>query len=160
MWNTIIGLKKLQILSEKFAERKENGIVHFICCDRRSASVNEIRSRTNVKVHCNKEGHKLSEIITDIRKEVKNDNVGVNVDEYDGEDLDEEEAKTLNTILQNEFRDAFVFLISQSMEKDQEIKKSEKTIKEGKNLFHLLKAMKQVKLNLLMRNTIEISKLS
>ena len=125
----------MKILSEKFAESKENGIVYFICYDRRSALVNEIRSTTNVKVHCNKEGHKLSEIITDIMREVKNDNVGVIVDEHDGEDLDEAEAKTLNAILQKEFRDAFVFLISQSMEKDQEVNKSEKARKKENNSF-------------------------
>ena len=156
---TIIARKKLQMLSEKFAESKKNGIVHFICYDPRTALVNEIRGSTNVKVHCNKEGNKLSEIIKDISKEVKNENVGLIVDEYDSEDLDKVEAETLNTIFEGNFRDAFVFLISQPMEKDREVNKAEKTEKEEKNMFHLLKTMKQVELNLVMRNPIEISNL-
>ena len=156
---TIIARKKLQMLSEKFAESKKNGIVHFICYDPRTALVNEIRGSTNVKVHCNKEGNKLSEIIKDISKDVKSENVGLIVDEYDSEDLDKVEAETLNTIFEGNFRDAFVFLISQPMEKDREVNGAEKTEKEEKNMFHLLKTMKQVELNLVMRNPVEISNL-
>ena len=156
---TIIARKKLQMLSEEFAKSKKNGIVHFICYDPRSSLVNEVRVSDNVKVHCNKEGYKLSEIIKDISKEVKNENVGLIIDEYDSENLDKREAESLNTIFEGDFRDAFVYLISQSMEKDREVKKAEKTEKEEKNMFHLLKTMKQVELNLVMRNPTEVSNL-
>ena len=156
---TIIARKKLQMLSEEFAKSKKNETVHFICYDPRSFLVNEIRVSANVKVHCNKEGNKLSEIIKDISKELKNENVGLIIDEYDSENLDKEEAETLNTIFEGNFRDAFVFLISQSMEKDREVNKAEKIEKEEKNMFHLLKTMKQVELNLVMRNPTEVSNL-
>ena len=156
---TIIARKKLQMLSEEFSESKKNGIVHFICYDPRSALVNEIRGSTNVKVHCNKEGNKLSEIIKNISEEVKNEKLGLIVDEFDSEDLDKREAETLNTLFEGNFRDAFVFIISQPMEKDREVNKAEKTEKEEKNMFHLLKTMKQVELTLVMRNPIEISNL-
>ena len=131
----------------------------FICYDPRSEHVNEIGSSTNVKVHCNKKGDNLDEIIVDIRKEVKNENVGLIVDEYDGDDLDEGGVKTLNTIFEGKFWDVFVFLIYQSMEKDREVNKAGKTKKEKKNMFNLLKTMKQVKLNLVMRNPIKINNL-
>ena len=156
---TIIARKKLQMLSEEFSESKKNGIVHFICYDPRNALVNEIRGSTNVKVHCNKKGNKLSEIIKNISEEVKNEKLGLIVDEFDSEDLDKREAETLNTLFEGNFRDAFVFIISQPMEKDREVNKAEKTEKEEKNMFHLLKTMKQVELTLVMRNPIEISNL-
>ena len=147
------------MLSEEFSESKKNGIVHFICYDPRSALVNEIRGSTNVKVHCNKEGNKLSEIIKNISEEVKNEKLGLIVDEFDSEDLDKREAETLNTLFEGNFRDAFVFIISQPMEKDREVNKAKKAEKEEKNMFHLLKTMKQVELTLVMRNPIEISNL-
>ena len=156
---TIVARKKLQMLSEGFTENGINEIVYFICYDPRSALANEIGSSPNVKVHCNKKGERLSKIIRDINKEVKNENVNLIVDEYDSEDLDEREAKTLNGIFEEKFRDSFVFLIPQSMEKNREVNKEEKTEREEKNMFHLLQTMKQVELNLVMRNPIEISNL-
>ena len=156
---TIIARKKLLMLSEEFALNKRNELVYFVCYDPRSALANTIGSSANVKVHRNKERKKLSEIIDDINKEVKNENVNLIVDEFDSEDLDEEEGEILNSNFEGKFRDAYVFLIPQSMEKDRHVSKAEKTEKEEKNMFHLLKTMKQVELNLIMRNPIEISNL-
>ena len=156
---TIIARKKLQMLSEEFAENKKNEMVYFVCYDPRSALVHEIGSFPNVKVRCNKEGRKLSEIILEINKEMKNENVNLIVDEYDSEDLDKREAETLNSIFKGKFRQAYVFLIPQSMEKNREVNKTGKTEKEEKNMFHLLETMKEVELNLVMRNPIEINNL-
>ena len=156
---TIIARKKLQMLSEEFAENKKNEMVYFVCYDSRSALVHEIGSFPNVKVRCNKEGRKLSEIILEINKEMKNENVNLIVDEYDSEDLDKREAETLNSIFKGKFRQAYVFLIPQSMEKNREVNKTGKTEKEEKNMFHLLETMKEVELNLVMRNPIEINNL-
>ena len=156
---TIIARKKLQILSEEFAENKKNEMVYFVCYDPRSALVHEIGSFPNVKVRSNKEGNRLSEIIKDINKEMKNENVNLIVDEYDSEDLDKTEAEILNRFFKGKFREAYVFLIPQSMEKNREVNKTGKTEKEEKNMFHLLETMKEVELNLVMRNPIEISNL-
>ena len=156
---TIIARKKLQMLSEEFAQNKKNEIVYFVCYDPRSALVHEIGSLPNVKVRCNKEGSKLSEIIKDINKEMKNENVNLIVDEYDSEDLDKREAETLNSFFKGKFREAYVFLIPQSMEKDREVNKTGKTEKEEKNMFRLLETMKKMELNLVMRNPIEIKNL-
>ena len=156
---TIIARKKLQMLSEEFAENKKNEMVYFVCYDPRSALVHEIGSFPNVKVRCNKEGRKLSEIIIEINKEMKNENVNLIVDEYDSEDLDKREAETLNSVFKGKFRQAYVFLIPQSMEKNREVNKTGKTEKEEKNMFHLLETMKEVELNLVMRNPIEINNL-
>ena len=156
---TIIARKKLQMLSEEFAENKKNEMVYFVCYDPRSALVHEIGSLPNVKVRCNKEGRKLSEIIIEINKEMKNENVNLIVDEYDSEDLDKREAETLNSVFKGKFRQAYVFLIPQSMEKNREVNKTGKTEKGEKNMFHLLETMKEVKLNLVMRNPIEINNL-
>ena len=156
---TIIARKKLLMLSEEFALNKRSDLVYFVCYDPRSALPNTIRSSLNVKVPCNKERKKLSEIIEGINKEVKDKSVNLIVDEYDSEDLDEEGAELLNSNFEGKFRDAYVFLIPQSMEKERKVRKGEITEKEEKNIFHLLKTMKQVELNLIMRNPIEISNL-
>ena len=156
---TIIARKKLLMLSEGFALNKRSDLVYFVCYDPRSALPNTIGSSLNVKVHCNKERKKLSEIIEGINKEVKDKSVNLIVDEYDSEDLDEEEAELLNSNFEGKFRDAYVFLIPQSMEKERKVRKGEITEKEEKNMFHLLKTMKQVELSLIMRNSIEISNL-
>ena len=156
---TIIGRKKLQMLSEDFAKNKKNELVYFICYDPRSVLATEIGINPNVRVYCNEEGNKLSEIIKDINKKAEDKNVNLIVDEYDGESLDKGEAETLNDIFKRELRDSFVFLIPQSMEKDREVNTSEKKKREEKNMFHLLETMEKMELNLVMRNPIEISNL-
>ena len=156
---TIIARKKLQMLSEEFAENKKNEIIYFICYDPRSALVHETGNFPNAKIRCNKEGIKLSEIIKDINKEIKNENVNLIVDEYDSEDLDKTEAETLNKFFEEKFQEAYVFLIPQSMEKDREVNKKGRKEKVEKNMFNLLTTMNIAELNLIMRNPIKISNL-
>ena len=156
---TIIARKKLEMLSGEPAKNGKNEIVYFVCYDPRSALYNEIGSMPNVKVHCNKERNRLSEIITNINEVERNENFNLIVDEYDSEDLDKREAERLNNLFERKFQDSFIFLIPQSMEKNREIIKADKKKREEKNMFHLLETMKQVELNQVMRNPIEISNL-
>ena len=156
---TIIARKKLEMLSGEPAKNGKNEIVYFVCYDPRSALYNEIGSMPNVKVYCNKERNRLSEIITNINEVERNENFNLIVDEYDSEDLDKREAERLNNLFERKFQDSFVFLIPQSMEKNREIIKADKRKREEKNMFYLLETMKQVELNQVMRNPIEISNL-
>ena len=156
---TIIARKKLHMLSGEPGKNEKDELVYFVCYDPRSALSNEIRSTPNVKVYCNKEGNKLSEIINDINEVERNENFNLIVDEYDSEDLDKREAEKLNGLFAGKFQDSFVLLIPQSMEKNREINKADKKEREEKNMFQLLETMKQVELNLVMRNPVEISNL-
>ena len=156
---SILARKKLEMLLDELKESGKNGTVHFICHDSKSALLSEIGSSPNVMVYGNKRGDKLSDIVKDILKTANNENLNLIVDEYDGENLDKVEAETLNHIFEEKFHDAIVFLVPQSMEKERNIVIKDKSGKEEKNKFDLLKKFKQVDLNLVMRNSIEISNL-
>ena len=159
---SIIARKKLQMLSDELKEFEKNEKVHFICFDAQSALLSEIARRSNVITHGNKGGGgggELSEIIKNILNVANKETVNLIVDEYDGESLDKGEAETINRIFQEKFQNAVVFLLPQSMEKQRHVSINEKSEREEKNMFHLLKTMKQVHVNLIMRNSIEISNL-
>ena len=70
----------------------------------------------------NKKGRKLSEIIDDITKVEGPGKVNIVIDEYDGEDLDESEAERLNEFFDKSFKEAFIVLIVQPIEKRRIIK--------------------------------------
>ena len=136
----------------------------FICYDRRSALISQMtkneKGNKNSKVTLihNKEGQLLSVIMKDIlQKKKRQEKVNFVVDEYDGEDLDESEVKTLNNMFANNesLKDAFIVLIAQPIEKERTINN---TLRKG-NMFHLLETMKVYKLTLVMRNSTEIHKL-
>ena len=136
----------------------------FICYDRRSALISQMtkneKGNKNSKVTLihNKEGQLLSVIMKDIlQKKKRQEKVNFVVDEYDGEDLDESEVKTLNNMFANNesLKDAFIVLIAQPTEKERTINN---TLRKG-NMFQLLETMKVFKLTLVMRNTTEIHKL-
>ena len=156
---SFIARKKLQILSDELKRRKKSEVVHFICFDSISASLSEIKKSSNVTIHDNKKGEKLSEMVKNILKLANGKNTNLIVDEYDGEDLDREEAETLNGIFEEKFQDKIVFLVPQSMEKERKLSVEKKPEKERKNRFDLLKNLKRVDLNLVMRNSIEINNL-
>ena len=156
---SIIAHKKLQMLSDEFKDSGKNEVVHFICHDSKSSLISEIESRPNVEIHSNKEGKKLSEIVKNILKKDNSNKVNIVVDEYDGENLDKEEAEALNAIFEEKFQDAVVFLVPQAMEKERILSIKEKSEKEEKNRFDLLKKLKQVDLNKVMRNSVEINNL-
>ena len=156
---SFIARKKLQILSDELKRRKKSEVVHFICFDSISALLSEIKNSSNVTIHVNKKGEKLSEMVKNILNLANGKNTNLIVDEYDGENLDREEAETLNGISEEKFQDKIVFLVPQSMEKERKLSIEEKPEKERKNRFDLLKSLKRVDLNLAMRNSIEINNL-
>ena len=121
----------------------------------------EIKKITKAKIHCNARGKKLSElIIEDILQETNTENVNLFVDEYNGENLDKEEAIRLNLLFDKKFQDATVVLVRQSMEKEPKVISKEKSVKVEKNMFELLeKTMTQADLDLGMRNPIQIPNL-
>ena len=150
---TIIALMKLELLAESLPK---SDVVCFICYDSKSELSNEINGSSKIKIYRNSEGYKLSEIIKQVLSEVNNTkNVNFIVDEYDGEDLDEIEAKLLHKILKEEIQDSFVLLAVQSMEKE----RTANDILQGRNRFDLLETMEKEELTLVMRNSVEISNL-
>ena len=150
---TIIALKKLELLAESLPE---SDIVYFICYDSKSEFWNEISGSSKIQIYRNSKGIKLSEIVKQVLSEINNTrNVSFIVDEFDGEDLDEREAKTLHKVFKKEIKDAFVLLMVQPMEKE----RAANDISLGGNRFDLLETMKKVELTLVMRNSVEISNL-
>ena len=152
---SIVARVKLQNLS---ANLSENEMLYYVCYDPRSELFNGIEISPKVKLYHNKEGIKLTDIITDILKENRNKKqIHLFIDEYDGEDLNRIEGNKLNKFIsENEkFREAFVFLIIQPIEKERQ---ANNIVKES-HMFSLLKTMKIQELNLTMRNSIEIDDL-
>ena len=106
----------------------------------------------------NENGLNLSQIISDIlQKENVAKKLNFVIDKYDGEDLDESEAKKLNDIFANNelLKEALIMLIVQPIEKERTLN----NIQRKGNMFHLLKTMKTHQLTLVMRNSVEIYKL-
>ena len=110
-----------------------------------------------IPVH-NTTGLSLSQIISDtLQNEKVTEKINFVIDEYDGEDLDESEAKKLNYIFANNksVKEAFIFLIVQPIEKERTLN----NIQRKGSMFHLLKTMKTHQLTLVMRNSTEIHEL-
>ena len=150
---SIIAMKKLQILSESIPEDE---VVCFICYDSRSELWNEIGDSSKVKLCRNGEENPLSVIINQILNETGDaKNINFIIDEFDGEDLDENEARHLNNLFTKETRDFVILLIIQSMEKE----RITNDVRELKNRFDLLETMETVELTLVMRNSVEINNL-
>ena len=150
---SIIARLKIKMISERL---EENEMLYLICYDSKSDLLNDLHSNSKVKLYRNEEGLKLSEIMKTILREVdKRKKVHLITEEYDGEDLDEMEAQTINKMLKDIFRDAFVLLIAQSMQKE----RSTTNIPQAKNKFDSLKTMKIEELTLVLRNSIEINNL-
>lgn len=152
---SIVARVKLQDLS---ANLSESEMLYYVCYDPRSELFNGIEISPKVKLYHNKEGMKLTDIIADILKgNKKKKQMHLFVDEYDSEDLNRVEGNKLNDIFsKNEkFREAFVFLIIQPIEKERQ---ANDIVKES-HMFSLLKTMKIEELSLTMRNSVEINNL-
>ena len=110
----------------------------------------------NLKLFHNKERLNLSEIIKDVleKKEITR-KINFLVNEYDGEDLDNAEAESLNKVFNEALKQMFIVLIVQPIEKKRVINKIIQKI----NLFELLENMKLFQLNRVMRNSLEIHNL-
>ena len=156
---TIVAAAILEKISKSLGEHEK---LFFICYDSRSALVTHmIKDEENSEVakvvaFHNKKGLLLSKIINDI-KEKHSQNVHFVVDEYDGEELDESEAETLNNVFANNesLKEAFIMLIVQPIEKERTLN----NIQRKGNMFHLLETMKPHQLTLVMRNSREIHEL-
>ena len=73
----------------------------------------------NVKLFHNKQGRRLNEIIKDIsEKKESTEKVNFIVDEYDGENLDISEAKSLNELFNESLKQMLIVLIVQPIEKE------------------------------------------
>ena len=110
---TIIAAAMLKKISESL---KNDEKLYFICYDSRSELFDQIAKDgqendfTNVILFHNKEKRKLSKIIRGIVEENESARkINFVVDEYDGEDLDESEAKSLNEIFNELLKESFSF---------------------------------------------------
>ena len=155
---SVVALRKFEILLKKLEESKKNEVAYFICHDSKSALMTDIEKMPKAKICRNEEGKKLSELIGDILQETNTENVNLIVDEYNGENLDKEEAETLNRMFEEKFKGATVVLVPQSMEKERNVSSKEKSTKVEKNKFDLLR-MTAEDLDQVMRNPIQINNL-
>ena len=141
---------------------KNDEKLYYICFDARSQLLDDMSEFTrkgdnaNVTLLHNKEGRNLSEIMKDIL-EKKERTVKINflVDEYDGENLDASEAKSLNELLNESLKQMLIIVIVQPIEKKRVIN----NIVQKRNRFDLLENMKLFELNRVMRNSVEIHNL-
>ena len=168
---SIIGRMKAKMISDNLAESE---LLYYISFDSRSALLDEMqRSNPEIKIYPDKEeqkGAKLSDMIKDILRRNKverqrdktnsrsQEKINLIIDEYDGENLDQSEARELNNIINREykevFEDAVILLIAQSMKKERWA--SNNFI--DSNRFDLLE-MQRKTLSLVMRNSIQIHNL-
>ena len=107
---SIVVRKKLEILLNELEKSEKNEVAYFICHYPKTALPTDIGRTSKAKIHRNQKGKKLSELIKDILQEADTENVNLFVDEYDGENLDKEEAETSNRILEEKFKGALLFL--------------------------------------------------
>ena len=154
---SIIAAAMLQKIANSLGEGEQ---LFYVCYDPRSELLNKMvkndQKKNKVTPLPNKSGLKLSTIIKDITKSEGSKKINIVVDEYDGEDLDESEAERLNEIITESFKETFVVLIPQPIEKERFVNE----IHERKNRFDILKkAMTAHHLTLNMRNSIEIHEL-
>ena len=156
---TIIAATMLKKISENL---KNNEKLYYICYDSRSELLDQMTNVAqkegvaNMTSFHNEERRNLSEIIKDIlEKRESTRKVNFIVDEYDGEDLDESEAKSLNKIFNELLKQMFIIIIVQPIEKKRIIN----NIPQERNKFELLETMKVYELNRVMRNSVEIHNL-
>ena len=156
---TVIAAAMLKKISESLRNDEK---LYYICYDSRSELLSQItkdvkkKTDTNITPYHNKEKRNLSEIMRDIlQQDESTEKINFVVDEYDGEDLDELEANHLNKVFNESLKQSFILLIVQPIEKERIIF----NINPSKNRFDLLKNMELHKLNLVMRNSVEIHKL-
>ena len=156
---TIVAAAMLEKVSESL---KNDEKLYYICYDSRSELLNQMvnvaqnKEVANMTSFHNKERRNLSEIIKDILvKKESTRKVNFIVDEYDGEDLDESEAKSLNGIFNEWLKNMFIVLIVQPIEKKRVIN----NIPQKRNKSELLENMKVYQLTRVMRNSVEIHNL-
>lgn len=112
------------VLKKNSEDLKSDEKLYYICNDPRSelldqkANSDQKNDVANVILFHNKDGRKLSEIIKSILQKKENTRkINFIVDEYEWEDLDESEAKSLNEIFNESLKQMFLILIPQPIEK-------------------------------------------
>ena len=155
---SIIAAAMLQKILESLEEGQK---LFYICYDPRSELLSQMVSNSQKKhiekitpFH-NKDGLQLSAIIEHITKSERSKKVNFVIDEYDGEDLDESEARKLNYLFRESLKETFIVLIAQPIEKKRFIT----GIPQERNKFDKLKTMTTHHLTLNMRNSMEIHEL-
>ena len=156
---TIIAEAMFRKMSENL---KNDEKLYFICYDSRSELLHQMAKDAqenkliNVTLFHNKEKRKLSEIIKGILEENESTRkMNFVVDEFDGEDLDESEAKSLNGIFNESLKESYILLVEQPIKKERVVNNT----RQERNMFELLKNMKLYELNRVMRNSVEIHNL-
>ena len=156
---TIIVEAILRKMSESL---KNDEKLYFICYDSRSELLDQMtkdvqeNELVNVTLFHNKEKRRLSEIIKGIIEENESTRkMNFVVDEFDGEDLDESEAKRLNVVFNELLKESFILLVEQPIKKERVVNNT----RQQRNMFDLLKNMKLYELNRVMRNSVEIHNL-
>ena len=156
---TIIAAAMLKKIADSL---KTDEKLYYICYDSRSELLYKVAKDTQennaakITPFHNKERRNLSEIVKGIlEKKESTRKINFVVDEYDGEDLDESEAKSLNNVFNESLKEMFIVMILQPIEKKRVIN----NIQQNRNRFELLDNMKLCELNQVMRNSVEIHNL-
>ena len=151
---SLIALKKAEMTSKII---KQNEPLCFISYDSSSMLTIDIQTTSKMKLYRNESALKLSDIINNIKKNHPKDKINLFVDEYDAEQLDESEAKTLNQMFTTDekFCDSIICLVFEALERERMIN----GIKKKANLLHLLTSMELRELTYNKRNTLQIHNL-
>ena len=151
---SLIALKKAEMTSKIM---KQNELLCFMSYDSSSMLTIDIQTTSKMKLYRNESALKLSDIINNIKKNHPKDKINLFVDEYDAEQLDESEAKTLNQMFTTDekFCDSIICLVFEALERERMIN----GIKKKANLLHLLTSMELRELTYNKRNTLQIHNL-
>ena len=152
---TIVALKKAEIISRLL---RDDDSLWYVICDSRSKLIEELKVSPKLQVFCNKMQMPASFILQDILEiDSKQGDLNIIFDEFDGETLDEAEAKKLDKEFKTNKRlkNSNIILIPQPLEIQRTVSSTEK---QG-NKFDFLETMNSVKLKLNMRNTLRINRL-
>ena len=149
-----------QAMLKKIAESLRNDEkLYFICHNSRSELLDQMAKGAqeneliNLILFQRKGKQKLSQIIKSIMEENESTRkINFVVDEYDGEDLNESEAKGLNEVFSESLKELFILLIEQPIKKERNID----NILQKRNMIKLLKNMELYELARVMRNSVEI----
>ena len=148
---SLVALKKAEMTSKIL---KQNEIMCFISYDSSSMFTTVIESTVNMKLYRNEKALKLSNIINNIKKAHPEHKINLVVDEYDGEQLDEVEAKKLNEMFTRDekFRDSIICLAFEALERERMVN----GVRKRANLLSLLESMELTELTYNKRNTLQI----
>ena len=153
---TIVACKKAEIISRSL---KKDDSLYYIICDSRSVLRAEIKPVPKMELISNTDQIKESILLDQILKDnPKKGKLNIIFDEFDGENLDENEAKALNQHfrMNERLKNSNVILIHQPLKVERMVNGT--TIKG--NMFEMLETMNPpLELTHNMRNSMEINRL-